>query len=127
MRLLLDEHYAPEIAASLRELGHDVVAVTERADLRRLADVHVIVVAAAEGRAVVTEDAKDFVPIGARRLDNRQPHPGIVLVSPHSFPRSRRGFGRIIRALEVLLAEHPGDEDLLGSVVWLKPVPGDPG
>jgi len=33
-RLLLDEMFAPAIAAELRELGHDVIAVADRFDLR---------------------------------------------------------------------------------------------
>jgi hypothetical protein len=126
MRLLLDEHYSPEIATSLRGRGHDVVAVTERTDLRHLADTSILDTAAAEGRAVVTEDAKDFMPVGARRLSSRESHHGVVLVSPRSFPRTRRGFGRLVRALDALLAQHPGDHDLVGSVVWLKPLPDEP-
>lgn len=126
MKLLLDEHYAPELASSLRERGHDVGAVAERIDLRHLVDVDILAVATAEGRAVVTEDAKDFVPIGARRLPSREAHFGIVLVSPNALPRSRHGFGRIIRALDTLLTAHPGDDDLIGDVIWLKRAPEDP-
>ena len=83
-------------------------------------DIDILVAAAEAGRVVVTEDARDFMPIGLRRLPSRQPHWGIVLVSPHAFPRSRNGFGLLIRALEVLLAAHPGDGDLAGDVIWLK-------
>jgi len=120
VRLLLDEHYAPEVASALRDRGYDVVAVAERQDLRRRTDIDILVAAAEVGRVVVTEDAKDFMPIGLRRLPSRQPHSGIVLVSPYAFPRSRNGFGLLIRALEVLLADHPGDDDLVGDVIWLK-------
>jgi uncharacterized protein with PIN domain len=38
VKLLLDEHYSPAIARQLRILGHDVVAVAERADLVSLSD-----------------------------------------------------------------------------------------
>jgi hypothetical protein len=37
-RLLLDEMFSPAIAAELRELGHDVIAVADRADLRARSD-----------------------------------------------------------------------------------------
>jgi len=120
VRLLLDEHYASEVASALRDRGYDVIAVTERQDLRRRMDIAILVAAAEAGRVVVTEDAKDFMPIGLRRLPSRQPHWGIVLVSPHAFPRSRNGFGLLIRALDALLIDHPGDNDLVGDVIWLK-------
>lgn len=35
---MLDEMFSPAIAAALRELGHDVVAVAERVDLRSMTD-----------------------------------------------------------------------------------------
>jgi hypothetical protein len=120
VRLLLDEHYAPEVASALRDRGHDVIAVAERQDLRRKIDIDILMAAALDGRVVVTEDAKDFMPIGLRRLPSREPHSGIVLVSPHAFPRSRNGFGLLIRALDALLIAHLGDVDLVGEVVWLK-------
>ena len=43
MRLLLDEHLSPEIAASLRSRGHDVVAVSERGELRTAKDIDVVI------------------------------------------------------------------------------------
>jgi predicted nuclease of predicted toxin-antitoxin system len=127
MRLLLDEHFAPEIAASLCERGHDVVAVTERDDLRHLPDEEILLAARAEGRSVVTEDAKDFMPIVALRAFGREQHPGVVFVSPRSFPRRRDGFGRLIRALDALHVAHPGEDDLAGDVIWLRPLPEDAG
>ena len=125
MRLLLDEHYATEVASALRDRGYDVIAVAERQDLRRRMDIDVLVAAAEEGRVVVTEDAKDFVPIGLRRLPSREPHSGIVLVSPRAVPRSRNGFGLLIRALDALLVAHPGDGDLVGDVIWLRQATDD--
>ena len=125
MKLLLDEHFAPEIASSLRQRGHDVVAVAERLDLRHRADIDILVAATAEHRVVVTEDAKDFLPLGARRLPDRRPHFGVVLVPRRSFPRSRDGFGRIVRAFDALLRAHPGDDDLMGDVIWLTGASGD--
>lgn len=125
MRLLLDEHLSPIVAASLRRRGHDVVAVAEHVELRGQADIDVLMAASADRCAVVTEDVRDFRTIAARRLASRGPHWGVVLVAQRAFPRSSEGFGRLIRALDALLAAHPGDDELLGDVIWLEPDPGD--
>jgi hypothetical protein len=126
VKLLLDEHFSRRIAVALRRRGHDVVAVAERDDLRCQADVSILAAAGAEGRVVVTEDVADFLTLGARRLPDRRQHRGVVLVPHPAFPRHRPGIGRLTRALEALLVSHPGDDDLIGSVFWLKRAPGDP-
>jgi predicted nuclease of predicted toxin-antitoxin system len=118
--LLLDEHYAPEIAASLRQRGHDVVTVAERPDLRGSADIAILAVAASEGRVVVTQNVRDFAALGARRLPGRKPHAGVVLVPRQRFRGSRSGFGLLIRALAAFLDAHAVDEKLTGRVVWLE-------
>jgi hypothetical protein len=125
VKLLLDEQISPAEAEALRRRGHDVVAVGEHRDLLSSTDLDVLVGAAAEGRAVVSENIRDFVRLGAHRLPSRQWHHGIVLVSGRGFPGSRDGFGVLIRALDALLAAHPGDDDLVGEVVWLKRAPDD--
>ena len=125
MRLLLDEHFSPDVARALRERGHDVVTVPDRPELRGEEDSVILDRAADEGRVVVTVDVRDFSRLGLRRLPSLKPHFGIVLVTPMSFSASSRGFGRLIRALEALLAAHLGDEDLVADVHWLQPVPED--
>jgi len=53
LRLLLDANLSGRrIARPLREDGHDVVALSERPELERLADPEVLALAAAEDRAV---------------------------------------------------------------------------
>ena len=121
MKLLLDEHFSPDIADSLRRRGHDVVAVAERVELRGLVDPDILDIAATEHRVVVTGDVGDFARLGGRRLRNLKPHVGVVLVPRRSFPGSADAFGRLIRALDALLLAHPGDDDLTDDVVWLKP------
>jgi hypothetical protein len=120
VKLLLDEHLAPDLAESLRSRGHDVVAVAERGDLRSRKDIEVLVAAARERRVVVTEDVGDFMRLAARRLPDLHWHAGVVLVAPRSFPTSSDALGRLMRALDALLVDHPGDGDLIGEVIWLK-------
>jgi hypothetical protein len=119
VRLLLDEHLSPDVAGALRHRGHDVDCVTERAQLRGRPDVEILTAAAAEGRVVVTENVGDFASLGSRRLPSRKPHHGVVLVPRRKFPGSADAFGLMIRALDALLVAHPGEDDLVGDVVWL--------
>ena len=79
MKLLLDEMYAPSVAALLRDWGHDAVAVKERTDLMGLPDQDLVQAATAEGRVVVTEDVKDFAALGRRISTAGQRHLGLIL------------------------------------------------
>ena len=119
MRLLLDEMYAPSVAALLREWGHDVIAAKERADLIRLPDEHLLRTATAEGRAVVTEDVKDFAVLDRRLSVAGRRHSGMVLAEPRRFPRSVRNHARVLAdALAALLSEHGSRLDDTDSFVW---------
>ena len=110
MRLLFDEMYSSAVAEQLRGRGHDAEAVTERAELRALADTDIFALAQPERRAVVTENIDDFSII-ANGYDQRgQAHHGLVLVQPGSYPRGNPGtIGRMVTALDRLLGEHPVD------------------
>lgn len=110
MRLLVDEMYPPAIAEQLRRRGHDVVAVAERVELRSLSDPAVIAAAQPERRAVVTENVADFVPLANVADERGEPHHGLVLVDPASYPRGhRRTIGRMVTELARLLNDHPSD------------------
>jgi hypothetical protein len=86
-RLLLDEHYAAEIAERLRADGHDVTAVVNDAELRALPDVNLYRWAAGQGRRIVTENIKDFRPLLVRAYTTGEPVATLLLVSPRRFPR----------------------------------------
>jgi hypothetical protein len=119
VRLLLDEHFSPEIARQLRHRGHDVVAARERTELHGLSDRELLAVATAEGRAVVTENVVDFVELHRQSILGSDAHAGLVFTSPARFPRSRRGIGRLVNALETLLASSPETDALRGQAWWL--------
>jgi len=119
LRLLLDEHHDPEVARRLRERGHDVAAVAERDDLRGRPDREIFDVAADEGRAAVTENARDFVPLAARAADDDRPHHGLIVTAASRSPRRPDSRGRLIDALARLLERHRGDDALRDQVVWL--------
>ena len=119
MRLLLDEHFSFRIAEALRKRGHDVVAGVERAELREMPDEELLRCAHANGRVLVTENVRDFLPIHARFLNHGELHSGLVLTSVRKFPRTAAGFGLLIGALAALLERRPGDGSLRSDVLWL--------
>jgi Domain of unknown function (DUF5615) len=57
---LLDVHHSRIAAERLRASGYDVLAAFDYPELAVLADEEVLRRASADGRAVVTENAKDF-------------------------------------------------------------------
>ena len=106
-RLALDEMYPPMIAQALRDLGYDVVAVAEQADLRAMTDAQVFAWAAAQGRWLLTENVKDFRPLLLRAMQADTPTTGILFTSSRSLPRSRKNPGPLITALHSCLRSGP--------------------
>jgi hypothetical protein len=119
LRLLLDEMYPTAIADQLQRRGHDVEAVAARRELRSSSDEDLFASAQDERRVVVTENIGDFSPL-AHSADQRGIHHyGLVLVDPVKYPRgNRRTIGRLVRQLDRLLNDHPGDE-ATGLRHWL--------
>lgn len=119
MRLLLDEHLSPRIAAELRGRDFDVVAVAERSDLRGRSDADLLDAASTEGRPLVTFDVADHLRLAhtATRLGLR--HPGLVLLAPSSWAPSIQGVGPLVRALAALIADHADDGALTDRIEWL--------
>jgi hypothetical protein len=121
VRLCLDELYSPDIAAQLRQRGHDVISVHDRPALVGLPDPELMELMSDEGRAVLTENAGDFVPLVARLALEGRDHFGPVLTSSASLPRSRNTIGRYVRALDAFLAERRADDALVNQIAWLAP------
>ncbi|MEK6275821.1 MAG: DUF5615 family PIN-like protein [Actinomycetota bacterium] len=119
MRLLLDEHYSPKIAAELRKRGHDVVSAQERNDLRGLGDREFWAFASAEGRALMTENVADFMPLVREAAAEGTRHSGAVFTSPRSLPRGPRTIGLYVKLLGSLLRDRPADDALADQVWWL--------
>jgi hypothetical protein len=110
-RLLLDEHYAAEIADRLCVDGYDIVAVVGDAELRALPDTEIFRWAAGRGRRIVTENIKDFRPLLMRAYTTGEAIAPLLLVSPRRFARG--GGDRtevIVKALTAWLhLAEPGD------------------
>jgi hypothetical protein len=117
LRLLLDEHFSPEIARQLRSRGRDVSAARERAELHGLSDRGLLAIASAEGRAVLTENVADFAELHRQSVLRGEAHAGIIFTSSRRYPRTRRGIGKLVRALDGLITDGPHDLD--GQTWWL--------
>lgn len=122
MRLLLDEHFSPEIARQLRDRGHDAVALRVLVEVHGLSDRDVMSLATSGRRAIVTENVADFVELHRAAVITQTMHFGLIFTSPRQFPRTRRAMGRLVRALEELLVAHPSVDGLQDQTWWLEPV-----
>jgi hypothetical protein len=108
--LLLDEMFSDTIAQQLRAKGHDVQAVMAHPSLASLPDDQILSRAAATGRALVTTNIKDFMPLDARYRAAGQAHAGLIFVSAKTFPQNRSYTSAVTSALAALLDEHKQTE-----------------
>ena len=119
MKLLLDEMHSPAVAARMRQAGHDAIAVKERADLMGLPDEDLLLAAAADGRAVVTENIKDFAVLHRCLSAAGRSHSGMVFTHPRRFPRSAPNQAPVLaEALSAFLAVHGPILGNVESFVW---------
>ena len=101
--LLLDEMLSDTIAEQLRAKGHDVIAVVADPALVSLPDDQILTHAAASGRALVTANIKDFMPLDGQYRAAGQAHAGLILVSTKTFPQDRSYTHAVTAALVALL------------------------
>ena len=109
--------FSPAVAAELRALGHDVIAVADRPDLRSKSDEEIFAWGSAEKRWLLTENVKDFRPIMLRALQARPPGCGLLFTSSRAFPRSRKNPGPLIKTLHAWLTAGPPGPPVTES--WL--------
>jgi hypothetical protein len=102
--LLLDEMFSDDIAKQLRAKGYDVISVVADQTLVGLPDDQVLAYATTAGRALVTANIKDFVPLDGRYRAAGQSHAGLVLVSTKTYPQSRGFPSAITTSLATLLS-----------------------
>ena len=119
MKLLLDEHLSPRIAAELRRSGLDVQALAERPDLRGRPDRDLVELALAEDRAIVTFDLIDHLVLHREALRLGLRHPGLVVLASGTWRPSEAGIGALVAALARLAVERADAGDLDRQVIWL--------
>jgi nucleoside-diphosphate-sugar epimerase len=121
VRLVLDEHFSPEIARQLRRRGHDVVAARDLLAGADRSDAELLRRATEAGRTVVTADLSDFIELHRSAVVSGRSHAGIVLASPRRFPPTKRAIGRLVSALDAFLQAHPDERPLDDQTWWLEP------
>ena len=119
MRLLLDTHHSRLAAERLRADRHDVVAAADDPVLASLPDEELLRAASRTGRAVVTENARDFDRIVRSWAVTGEHHAGVVFTSPRRYHRGSNAYpANLVAALGMLMADPPsGDGDW---VFWLQ-------
>jgi hypothetical protein len=117
VRLLLDEHFSPEVAEQLCAQGIDALAVAGVLALLQMGDEELLRWASAETRTLVTENVRDFAPLHGAFLNSGEDHCGLVFTSMARFPRRRSGIGALVRALATLAAQAP---NLRSDTYWLE-------
>jgi len=115
--LLLDEMLSGNIADQLRSKGHDVLAVVTDPMLLALPDDQILAHATATGRALVTANIKDFMPLDAQHRAAGQTHSGLIFISSKTFRQDRAYTAAITGALSAFLDQHPVMQP--GQVVFL--------
>ena len=120
MRAILDKQLSPQIAVLLRQQGYDVDAIADREDLVGRGDRIIFEAACGEGRAVVTNNVKDFRPLAAEWLAQGRVHAGLILL-PSTRTRSRHAIATVAAAIENVLRDHP--DGLSSSERWIGPLP----
>lgn len=118
VKLALDHHYSPAIAAELRSRGHDVIAVAERG-WETEDDASLLSLCGEERRALLTNNVADFAVIARHWAVEGRQHWGLVFTSDASMPRSRRAIGAYVTALDGLLRSNQHDDAFAGRAHWL--------
>lgn len=102
-RLLLDEMFPKAMADQLNAKGHDVRAVVADPNFIGLPDEEILIGATEAGRALVTANIKDFMPINARYRAMNRAHAGLIMVSTKTFPQTRGYVTAVAGALNAQL------------------------
>lgn len=111
--------YPARLARALRERDVDAEGVDERGPLRGLADEELLVVAARESRALVSENVADFMRLYGEWGAAGRRHAGIVIALSSRFSRTPAGYEVLVDSLVELSVRRPEPEALADAVHFL--------
>jgi len=109
-KLHLNEHLSPRLADQLRKYGFDVTSTLE-VGLVEADDAEQLAYAAANQRAIVTFNHRDFAVLHEQFLVSGKEHWGIVFSTEETLDVLRR---RLLRLLNTL-----SDDSLKNQIRWL--------
>jgi predicted nuclease of predicted toxin-antitoxin system len=122
VRLLLDEMVSFRVASRLRELGHDVGAIKrDRSELEQRADDELLRDMAAERRAIVTTNVRDFRVVHERMLAAGEDHYGIIFTFDDTLPRNKASISLWVQTLDAFLQAHKREDALRNRTHVLRP------
>ena len=101
MKLLFDTHHSTRAAERLRKEGYDVTAAGEDQLLAILSDEELLAAAARAGRALVTENVKDFDRVVRAWAAGGEHHAGVLFTSPAAITGEAPAIPRISSPLSV--------------------------
>lgn len=110
IRLYLDEDVFPLLATVLRARGFDAVSVHETPNRGR-ADAEQFAYATKDGRAILTFNIRDYVPLAVEAIRQDHPFAGVILSDQLPFRDLLR---RVLRLLRAKTAEQA-----MNSILWL--------
>lgn len=116
MKLCLDHHFPAALAIQLIRGGYDVVTAHQRG-WHILSDAELLDRCASEGRVLMTNNVKDFVPVIQRWASGGRQHPGLIFTDDSRWPRTANTTGRFLKALGPLLEQ--ADDQYRDQVRWL--------
>lgn len=109
----------PQIAEQLRRAGFDVTAIQELPALLGIPDRAVLQYATGEGYSLVTDNARDFIPLHHQLMADGEHHHGILLAAASALSRSKRTIGLWVSVLKRYLTAQPDGPDLTDRIGWL--------
>ena len=118
MRLVPDEMYSPRDRRSAPSPRAQLVHASELG-LAGRPDAEVFAATAAQGFAIVTNNADDFLLLVRQAAADGLDHNSVFLTSDRSLPRTKAGIGPLVRVLADLVERNPRDEAFRNQLRWL--------
>lgn len=113
VRVYTDEMISSALSVELRKRGYDALSCHEAGrSNQRLSDPAQLAVAASEGRAILTENVRDYVPLDVQRKRRSRTHAGIMLYADDP------PLGELLRRVIAHLDAFPSDVQR-DTVLWI--------